>query len=457
MVAALITALICVFILFGISLWTQSNTNREIKRFTQEQTTQYLNAVYKLYGDWTPVIVRLQPITENKEQDHYLHELGQKIQLWSADNRLLWTPQALLQTSNSADELGATWDKRHILLLNGQVIGYFQLHQDHSVLKWRELLVIFIIGVLVFIVMYGVLIKQELECRLSWKRIVNRLTSLNESKEGEVIPTSSLPISLTEIESTVELELNRLSHRLYRLETVRKSMVADIAHELRTPLSIMRVQLDNVLHSQINLEPDQAILLQDEVMRMSKLLVDLQQLSLAESGHLKLRQAWISLQRLLEEIASVFVVDAEDRGGSLILDCQATFGIYADEDRLRQVFVNLIGNALRYARSAIHISVSLNASTYVVKVSDDGMGIEVEDLPYVFERFYRGNVKRRAQAVDSTATSVAYPNNTNANSGLGLGLPIVKQWIKAHQGSVEVASKWDEGTTFRVQLPVFIE
>jgi signal transduction histidine kinase len=221
-------------------------------------------------------------------------------------------------------------------------------------------------------------------------------------------------------------------------------MVADVAHELRTPLSIMRAQIDNALYNQADIEPSQAALLQAEVYRMSKLLGDLQQLALAESGHLLLNQTWFPLQPFLAAIVDAFTIDAEEKNIAVLLNCSSPFRVYADEDRLRQVFVNLIGNALRFARSRIEITVKLESPDYVITVTDDGMGIEAEDLPYIFERFYSGVVKRREPA-------------STSSSGLGLGLPIVKQWIETHKGTVRVSSRWNEGTVFHVQLPVFYE
>ncbi|MDF2670392.1 MAG: two-component system sensor histidine kinase, partial [Paenibacillus sp.] len=295
-----------------------------------------------------------------------------------------------------------------------------------------------VIGIVVFAVMYGLLHMQASTHRRYQNKILHRLT------EMELTPSLSQAVFNKDSDKLIEDKLNQLSQKLYRLETVRKSMVADVAHELRTPLSIMRAQIDNALYNQADIEPSQAALLQAEVYRMSKLLGDLQQLALAESGHLLLNQTWFPLQPFLAAIVDAFTIDAEEKNIAVLLNCSSPFRVYADEDRLRQVFVNLIGNALRFARSRIEITVKLESPDYVITVTDDGMGIEAEDLPYIFERFYSGVVKRREPA-------------STSSSGLGLGLPIVKQWIETHKGTVRVSSRWNEGTVFHVQLPVFYE
>jgi len=116
------------------------------------------------------------------------------------------------------------------------------------------------------------------------------------------------------------------------------------------------------------------------------------------------------------------------------------------------VFVNLLGNALRYARSTIEISCSQQETHFLIAIGDDGIGIEEEDLPHVFDRFYRSPRSSKA-ADDRTGAGGA----DGRSSGLGLGLAIVKEFVQAHGGFVSAESRWNEGSVFKVTLPVFQE
>ena len=253
--------------------------------------------------------------------------------------------------------------------------------------------------------------------------------------------------------SAISDKLTRLEERLDLLERVRKTMVADIAHELRTPLTVVRAKLENALFRQEAIPPEQIVILHEEVYRVSKLIRDLNSLVLAESGRLPLERSWFSLKQLMEQLAETMLPEAEEAGVSVTMSgFDSPCHIYADRERLQQVFVNLLGNALRYARSRIEVACSQDDTRIHIVVKDDGIGIEEEDLPYVFDRFYRSSRASGAAAARSSES-----DGGGRTSGLGLGLAIVKEFVNAHGGSVSVESKWNEGSAFQVTLPVFRE
>jgi len=239
------------------------------------------------------------------------------------------------------------------------------------------------------------------------------------------------------------VELERVRMRVQQLETVRRSMVADIAHELRTPLSVMRTQLDNALQAGGKLIAAQTAALYDETMRMSKLVHDLQELALAETGHLPLDKEWFSLSELAGSVIDMLSVEAEDLGLELSSQVKCEVRLYGDQGRIRQALINLVGNALRHARREVHIVIGLQGDRANVEIYDDGWGIEEEELPHIFERFYRGQT-----------SSSTYAGKSGNRSGLGLGLAIAEQYARAHGGRIEVISRWGEGATFILTLPV---
>jgi len=236
-------------------------------------------------------------------------------------------------------------------------------------------------------------------------------------------------------------EVDRLADKIERLETVRRTMVADIAHELRTPIAVMRTQLDNALHDGEPLPLPKIAALHDETLRLTRLVRDLQELSLAESGNLPLEKGWFSLTELVQSVGEALSVDAEERQLFMTVSFidQPDIRIYADETRVRQIIINLIGNGLQHARSKLHIETRLVGSEAEVTVADDGWGIEEEEQSRVFDRFYRGKSGNRPRA---------------RTSGLGLGLAIAYQFSLAHNGTITLESRWGEGASFTLKLPV---
>lgn len=235
------------------------------------------------------------------------------------------------------------------------------------------------------------------------------------------------------------LELEALRAKASRLERVRSTMIADVAHELRNPLATLRTAAENALASGRPLPPERIAVLHDEIYRMSKLVGDLNQLALAESGHLRLEKSWFSLSELLLNALEAMRPEAEERGIGLEWSgADASPLLFADRVRLQQVFVNLLSNALRHARRRVSVRLT-NAeggAALAVSVEDDGDGIDEDDLPHIFDRFYRSREK---------------------TGGSGLGLALVREFVRLHGGRVEVRSRWGEGAAFTVTLPVFRE
>lgn len=239
-------------------------------------------------------------------------------------------------------------------------------------------------------------------------------------------------------------EATALAERNERLETVRRTMVADIAHELRTPISIMRTTLDHSLQTGSPLEIGKIANLHDETLRLTRLVRELQELSLAESGHLPLQKSWFPLADMVAEVLEALSVEGEERGIAFTLSDKGRTMLYGDEARIRQMVINLVGNAFRHARSRVDARIFAEGSRVVLEIEDDGMGMETEETERVFERFYRapsGNELKRKER----------------SSGLGLGLAIVREFSRAHGGDSSVRSQYGQGTVFSVVLPVMEE
>ena len=246
---------------------------------------------------------------------------------------------------------------------------------------------------------------------------------------------------------------NHMVDELERAEQQRRNLTADIAHELRTPLHIIQGNLEGILDGVYEPNPENINNTLDETKLLARLVNDLQTLSLAEAGQLPLHPTRFLLADLMEDLTSSFSSQASSLGISLQTNIHdPSKEITADYDRLNQVLSNLISNAIRHtprgetislATDIVPVEGSIPSGTPFgdgirIAVKDTGSGISAEDIPFIFDRFWRGS-KSRTERVNS-----------------GLGLAIAKQLIHAHHGTIEVQSKIGEGTTFIIELPGYL-
>ncbi|WP_018751442.1 ATP-binding protein [Paenibacillus sanguinis] len=234
-----------------------------------------------------------------------------------------------------------------------------------------------------------------------------------------------------------------------RLEKMRRDFVANVSHEIRTPLSMMQGYSEALLDGMASSPEESAELAQvihEESLRMSRLVRDLLDLARMEAGHTDMSMHPVDFRELAERVYRKFQVRAKDSGVELKLELGTEdLVVYADEDRLEQVLTNLLDNALRHTSengevvfSAAMHGTEQGAKELHVDVRDNGAGIPRDDLPFIFERFYKAD-KARVRG---------------GNSGTGLGLSIVKNIVNAHHGTITADSEIGQGTTFRFTIPV---
>jgi signal transduction histidine kinase len=234
---------------------------------------------------------------------------------------------------------------------------------------------------------------------------------------------------------------NNMAAALEHAEKLRRNLMADVAHELRTPLSALQGNLRAILDNVYALDKGEVARLYDQTRILSRLVNDLHELTLAESQQLHLNMQRVDLTTVIRNVAQTFEPIAESQ--SVTLDVQMSTSlppITGDAIRLEQVLHNLLGNALRHTPEGgtIYICAETEADRIKLLVRDTGEGIAAEHLPYVFERFYRADRAR-----------------SRASGGTGLGLAIVRAIVESHRGSITVASDGvaGHGTTFTVTFP----
>jgi two-component system OmpR family sensor kinase/two-component system sensor histidine kinase BaeS len=235
---------------------------------------------------------------------------------------------------------------------------------------------------------------------------------------------------------------NRMTEELERADQQRRNLTADVAHELRTPLHIIQGNLEGILDGVYQPTPEQINTMLDETRLLARLVDDLRTLSLVEAGQLSLNREPVDVAELLADIGTSFGGQAEAAGIELRVETRTNLSstsITADIGRLNQVLSNLMINALRHTpqHGVVTLRAESGPDTVCITVSDTGQGISGDDLPYIFDRFWRGDRSR------SHAGGV----------GGGLGLAIARQLVQAHGGHIDVESEVGRGTVFTVELP----
>lgn len=237
---------------------------------------------------------------------------------------------------------------------------------------------------------------------------------------------------------------NRMSETLATNTKLRRQLLANIAHELRTPLAVIQGNLEGMVDGVIEPTNEQLRSLYEEAVRLNRLIKDLRDLSLAEVRQLALEKVPTDINQLLSRTVMMLTPLAEDK--NIKIQCQLATelpDLIVDGDRINQVFYNILGNSIRYSplNGRIQLITVLEKqpeqSWVKISIADNGPGISPEDLPYVFDHFYRGEKSRDRKS-----------------GGSGIGLAIVKQLVENHGGQVAVESLEGKGTVFHVFLPI---
>lgn len=246
---------------------------------------------------------------------------------------------------------------------------------------------------------------------------------------------------------TLSTAFNTMARALAVADQQRKQMTADIAHELRTPLSVIKGRLEGLQDGVYDATSEQIERLLEDVALLERLINDLRLLALAEAGQIPLYPDLENPRDLLEDTATFFASEADAHGVELLVEAPETLpSVNVDSQRMSQVLNNLVANALRHTPSGGSVTLigeqrvcntpNGTSCQVIVRVRDTGQGIAPEDLPHIFDRFWRAD-----------------PSRTRSSGGSGLGLAIARQIVAAHGGTIEAESELGTGTTMSITLP----
>ena len=250
----------------------------------------------------------------------------------------------------------------------------------------------------------------------------------------ERVPESVIP----EI-NQLGVSFNSMASSLGDVEQRRRELISDLTHELRTPLTVVRGYLEELADDRIDGTPELYLRLIRETRRLERLIHDLQELSKAEAGYLSINSQSLNLYPLVKSLVDRFGDQLMEEGPTLKLSFPLDIPpVLCDRDRTEQILVNLLGNAIRYTETgSIVVKAEKKNHCVWISVTDTGVGIAPEDLPYVFERFWRAD-----------------PSRASHSGGTGIGLAIARRLVELQGGKIEVISEVGKGSTFRFCLPI---
>lgn len=417
----------------------QENTNKEI--------TSLIGQQYIKDNQWNSDAI--QTIGVNALEQGLIVKVFDKSgkTIWDAEKHNSGMCSQMIQhmSSNMASRYGK-WEGKYTeveypinSLLNnvGTVkIGFYGpfYFNDHD-LAFINTLNKALMGVALFAIIFSFIIGAILARRISnpIERVIDAAKNIAKGNFKVRSEEKSHTKEISELTSSI----NHLASTLQSQETLRKQMTQDVAHELRTPMTILQSHIEAMMDGIWEPTVERLKSCHEEIIRINSMIGDLNKVAKYESEHLVLSKAEFDILELISNVVTNFESQFKNKNISLKYAGDSVT-INADKDTIMQVLINLVSNALKHTVSGGTVEISskrLEDSVQIV-VEDNGEGIPEEELPHIFERFYRVDKSRN-----------------KATGGVGIGLTISKSIVNAHGGTIEVESKVNKGTRFIVRLP----
>jgi two-component system sensor histidine kinase BaeS len=428
------------------AIFASRQTADEFSRYASEQRLASLitglTYFYQLNGEWVGVVesgLILEPTTTQPTG-----KPGQT-------RTILVDNSGQVVISGVGYELGQQVSTEELaqgfpIEVDGQVVGALLAPPDTLVMRPLETaflsrvnqaLVVGAVGATLVALVLGILLARTLT------RPIRELTFATRAvAKGDL--TQQVPVHSQDELGELTVAFNQMSIDLSYAQELRRQMTADIAHELRTPLSIISGYIESLRDGRLPATSETFDIVYDEIQHLSRLVQDLRTLSLAEAGELRLSHQLTAPKELLVNTAAAYAREVQERNVTLQIKTSPELPeIDVDPHRMTQVLGNLVSNALRYTPDGGLIVLEATAPSeneLRFIISDNGMGINPVDLPHVFDRFYRGDSSRQLDDGES-----------------GLGLAIAKSIVEIHGGTISVKSVHGKGTAFVISIPTNLE
>lgn len=428
--AALLSIILLVNLVmnFSFNQYQKNQQKAEVRQIVDDLVAAYDEST----SGWDSGVWML--ISHQAVVGHYI------VRVYDKDHLLVWDTSQMGMHSQGTSKKSLPIIRENIVR-NQQQLGTLELQplNESSQSLNQQFLRMFntLLGAALAIVMIGTYGFSRYTAKSISQPLVRIKDAASRIREGDLGSRVEVSHQSTEIEE-VGLALNHLAEGLEKQDQLRKKLTADVAHELRTPLTTIQSHLEAFQDGIWEPTPDKLEVCHDQVLRLVQLIHDLENLAAVENPMMQLKKETVSLNEIVRQ--SINTVSGSFIQNELTVDIVSDIEVWitGDRSRLVQVFDNLLSNAYKYTPSGnIHIEVAKDSSEGIVTISDTGLGIPETELPYIFERFYRGDKSRNRKT-----------------GGAGIGLAVVKAIVDAHSGSIQVQSEVNKGTTVVVRLPI---
>lgn len=312
----------------------------------------------------------------------------------------------------------------------------FWLLEENYLNNMRKSVILGVTATIVISIIIGLAFARNLT-----KPLNNLISSVRRIAQGST--TESVIVENDDEIGELALAFNQMSSQLARANDARVQLFADISHELRTPITAIAGTLENKLVKNEACPPEEISTLYDEMLRLSGMVTELQNISRLDAGHMPISKTLIDFKTFFQDFLIIIEADAEARDIQVKVDLGEKLPYcYADPERLKQIVLNLVSNALRYTTNGgvVIFKAWSDKNNFIFSVSDTGIGMTEEECKHVFERFYRSDQSRARET-----------------GGTGLGMAITQGLVLAHDGTINVKSTKGVGTIFTVTLPLYDE
>lgn len=453
LILSLVSLIILVVIVIAVSINSvfEKKFEEYIIKNNENEVSNLINSIESEYMDGRWNLYSIEKIGENAINK------GIFVDLYDTNGNLIWGATTYSQDrcnkimgsiENNMNHTMANWHGKYteqslsLKNSNDQVIGSIKIgtygslyYMDNDVDFLKEInQVITFIGILMILItiFIAILIANNISKPIE---VVSNITNL--MGDGGYYNKIDYQSNIYEIDNLI-VSINNLASKLEEQENLRKRLTTDISHELRTPLTNVQTHLEAMIDGIWEPNTERLNSVNEEVIRLTNLVNQLKNLAKFDSEKSKLNLTEINIEKLIKNIVYNNQGCALEKNLNIVFNLESV-NTYLDKDKISQVIVNLLSNAIRYTNAGGNIYINAYKEKESIKINfrDEGVGIPKESLNHIFERFYRVDESR-----------------SKDTGGIGVGLTIVKSIVDLHKGKIEVKSKQNKGSEFIITLPI---